>query len=137
MHAQDLQNFAVQAAIAPGPVDRGVTMIVLTNAERDYLLERVADESVGPGASARLKLRAAAPVLDADWGKKRLRGFIGFVSKLFESDGRQRGRCRWCDKRTRIDQYGLCERCVPSKGEDGDDMRPRDRRALTQSGACT
>jgi hypothetical protein len=87
-------------------------MILLTDAERAWLLGLVADESSGPGASARLKLRAAAPVRDADWGRRQLGGLVRFISKFFESDGRERGRCRWCHTKTRIDQYRLCQRCT-------------------------
>jgi Zn-dependent protease with chaperone function len=120
MHAEELQHFAVEAATRDGPLEAGLTMLVLTECERRHLLRLVAGENVGPGASARMKLRSAAPVRDAGWKANDHRGFFRFLLKFFETDGRHRGKCRWCRTKTRIDQYGLCARCAPpSSGEDG------------------
>jgi hypothetical protein len=113
MSSGDLLNIAVEAAIAPGPISEGHTMLILTEAERKSLLELLPAEGSGPLGSARLKLRSAAPVRDAGWKRDHFRGLLRWASRLFETDGRERGRCRWCHARTRIDQYGLCPSCVP------------------------
>jgi hypothetical protein len=115
MHDKELTHLAVGPAVAHGPIEPGVTMVVFTEAERAYLLLAVADVETGPGASARLKLRAAAPVRDAGWKRENWRGVFRFLLRFLETDGRESGRCRWCKQRRRIDQYGLCVACLPSR----------------------
>ena len=84
MHDEGLLTYSVQPAIAPGPVDPGVTMVLLTDAEREYLLKVVGNEDCGPAATARLKLRKAAPVRDAGWGGPQWKGLFRLFMKLFD-----------------------------------------------------
>jgi hypothetical protein len=115
MQDEGLAHLAVSPAIEPGPIEPGVTMVLLTESERDHLLSVVGTHDTGPAASARLKLRAAAPVRDAGWAQEHPRGLFRFLLRFMETDGRMPGRCRWCKQRTRIDQYALCPDCLPAR----------------------
>lgn len=117
MREYDLLHAAVEPAIARGPIEPGVTMVLFSEAERRALMEALAGMEHGPAASARIKLRAAAPVRDAELGAAKWTGFKKFFMAFFETDGREKGQCRWCTKSARIDQYGLCTRCLPRNQE--------------------
>src|SRR5688572_30350811 len=118
MHEENPTNLALEAALTNGPIERGISMVLLTDVEREHLIALLREQQTGPGASVRLKLRAAAPVCDAEWSRSRWRGFTRLVMSLFETDGREKGRCRWCQRRARIDQYRLCARCLPRRAEE-------------------
>lgn len=90
-------------------------MVLLSAAERRVLVELLEGAHQGPAASARVKLRAAAPVRDAEILAQNWTGFRRIFRAFFETDGRERGECRWCKKSARIDQYHLCSRCLPKK----------------------
>ena len=92
-------------------------MIILNEAERRMLVDMLTGMETGPGASARIKLRAAAPVRDVELGAKKWSGWKRALMSLFETDGREKGQCRWCTKAARLDQYGLCTRCLPRRAE--------------------
>jgi hypothetical protein len=113
MREYDLLHAAVEPAIARGPIEPGITMVILSEAERKVLVELLAGMEKGPGASARIKLRAAAPVRDAELGSTKWTGLKRIFMALFDTDGREKGQCRWCEKTARIDQYGLCTHCLP------------------------
>jgi hypothetical protein len=108
-----LANKATEALIGPDPLQGEVRILALSEDEREYLLRVVGDAETGPAATARLKLRAAAPV--REWGAKENArpSVFARIAALLQSDGRERGTCRWCKQRARVDQYQLCEVCTP------------------------
>lgn len=109
-------NFATELLLAAEPLDGEVRIIAITEAEREYLLRIVGEAESGPAATARLKLRAAAPVQEL--GTQRApKGFRGWLESVFHRDGREAGNCRWCKRRARIDQYRLCAQCTPPNRE--------------------
>ncbi len=90
-------------------------MVLLTAAERRALVEILEGKEHGAAATVRVKLRAAAPVRDAELVGQNWTGFKRILRAFFETDGREKGECRWCKKAARIDQYHLCSRCLPKK----------------------
>lgn len=113
MHPELRPPLSVASALTPGPIDPGVTIVLLTDEERRHLLSVVGSDDTGPAATARLKLKSACPVRDAALRSSQGRGLRGFLTKLLSMDGRESGVCRWCEKRERIDHFGLCARCLP------------------------
>lgn len=105
-------NFATELLLSADPLDGEVRIVAITEAEREYLLRVVGEAESGPAATARLKLRAAAPVQEL--GTQRApKGLRGWLESVFHRDGRDAGQCRWCKRRGRIDQYKLCVKCAP------------------------
>ncbi len=109
-----LPNAATAPLTQGAPLDGEVRLVALTEEERTHLLAVVGDADLGPAATARLKLRAAAPV--EEWGAhEKPSRFRELIGTLFQNDGRLRGECRWCHRKGRLDHYQLCERCAPAE----------------------